>query len=234
MKLSSTSIHSIPGLRASNSYLIETDSGTLELIDAGMPGSSKKIIEYIKTIGKDPKSLSLIVLTHSDIDHSGSAAELKEAVPNAKIAIHEGDAPRLAGQKKLKEVKGAAGIAMGIMGSFIKFHPVNPDVVLKDGDIVGDLKTIWTPGHTEGSACFLDERNRALFVGDTLRTSSNDKIEFAPASMSVDVQQVKESVRNKLAGLDFDLLLPGHGPPILSEGSKQLGLLIASQQTSHA
>ena len=63
-----------------------------------MPGNERKIVEYAKKLGMEPGRLSYIILTHPDIDHSGSAAKLK-GLTGAKVAIHEADAPRLSGEK---------------------------------------------------------------------------------------------------------------------------------------
>ena len=101
----------IPGMRASNAYLRKTEAGELILIDSGMPGNAKRIAEYILGRNLDPKSLSLLLLTHADIDHAGSIWELKQKfAPDAKVAIHTEDAPRVSGEKKNKEVKGAMGV----------------------------------------------------------------------------------------------------------------------------
>src|SRR5208283_5194339 len=99
-------IHLIPSVRGANSYLIHSQGETI-IVDTGMPGNDARILDYVKRLGIEPSSISTIILTHPDIDHSGSVAKLKEKLTNAKVAIHEADAPRLAGEKKLKEVKGA-------------------------------------------------------------------------------------------------------------------------------
>ena len=40
-----------------------------------------------------------------------------------------------------------------------------PDVLLKDGDQVGSLLAVSSPGHTPGSMAFLDVRTKALTDG---------------------------------------------------------------------
>lgn len=40
------------------------------------------------------------------------------------------------------------------------------DVLLQDGDRVGSLLALKTPGHTPGSMSFLDTRSKILFAGD--------------------------------------------------------------------
>ncbi|MGA2874914.1 MAG: MBL fold metallo-hydrolase [Nitrososphaerales archaeon] len=230
MKLTPTT-DSIPGLKVSNAYLVQADSGELALIDSGMSGNAKRVYDFLTVRGIDPKSLTLILLTHPDLDHSGSVWELKEKyAPNARVAIHEDDAPRLSGEKKLKEVKGATGLMMGIMGSFLKFHPIKPDIILKDQEMIAGLQTIHTPGHTQGSVCFYNEKEKALFSGDTLITDGNKNVIYSGKSMSYDLEMTKKSVANKLKDLDFDLLFPGHGPPITSGASSKVKAIIENTQ----
>ena len=215
-------IHRIPGVRGANAYLCLTDEGTV-LIDTGMPGNEKKIIEYVRGIGLGPAQIQYIVLTHSDIDHSGSAARLKE-LTNAKVAIHEADAPRLSGEKKLKEVKGPIGVLLAVMGPFMRFTPLKPDVSLKGSERVLNLTVIHTPGHTDGSICLYKE-NETIFVGDALRTNSSGMVELPSKSMSVDMEQAKESIR-KISEFQYSALLPGHGPPITKDASRHVADLV--------
>lgn len=43
-------------------------------------------------------------------------------------------------------------------------------MLLGDGDSVGSLKAISTPGHTPGHMAFLDERSGILIAGDAWQT----------------------------------------------------------------
>ncbi len=209
-------IHRIENVRGANSYLVFTDAGAA-LVDTGMPGNEKKILEYVKGAGIDPKRLEYIVLTHPDIDHSGSVARLK-GLTNAKVAIHEADAPRLSGEKKLKEVKGATGVLFGLMSPFMRFKSVKADVLLQDSDKILDCKVIHTPGHTDGSISLYREKE-AIFVGDALRTDSKGMPRLPPDSMTANMEQAKESVR-KISTYQYTVLLPGHGPPITQDASR--------------
>jgi len=211
----SRGIHMIDGVNA-HSYLAIEDEGTA-IIDTGSPGCEKKIIAYCKSVGVEPGKIRYIILTHPDIDHSGSVAKLK-ALTEAKVAIHEADAPRLSGEKKLKEVKNATGaLLFGVLGRIMRFTPVQPDVLLKDSDRLLDLVVVHAPGHTDGSICLYKEKD-AIFVGDALRTNSAGKLRLPPGAMSVNMEQVKESVR-RISTLQYALLLPGHGPPVTEDAS---------------
>jgi glyoxylase-like metal-dependent hydrolase (beta-lactamase superfamily II) len=133
------------------------------------------------------------------------------------VAIHEADAPRLAGEKKLKEVKGATGVLFAAMSLFLRFTPVRPDVLLNDSDRILDCTVIHTPGHTDGSISLYREKE-AIFVGYALRTDSRGMPRLPSGSMTVNVEQAKESVR-KISTYRYVVLLPGHGPPITREAS---------------
>jgi glyoxylase-like metal-dependent hydrolase (beta-lactamase superfamily II) len=225
-------IHLIPEIRGANSYAVlgETHAGGeghLTLIDTGMPGNAPRIIEFLKSLGKEQMDSFTIILTHPDIDHSGSVAELKEKLGNVKVAIHEADAPRLTGEKPLKEVRGLVGLLFKAMFPFMKFKPVTPDVLLKDGEQVDGLSVIHTPGHTQGSICLYSERLKAMFAGDALRTDKNRSPKLPSAAMTFNIAEAKNSIR-KITSYEFELLLPGHGPPILTDASKKVKEFVAS------
>jgi len=208
-------IYSIPEMGMSNAYLVE-DGDKLLVIDTGMPGHAKKIVSYVKSLGKDPRSVETVVLTHPDLDHSGSAAQLKQ-LTGAKVAIHEEDAPRLAGEKPWSEAKGAAGFVIGILGLFIKLQPVPPDISLKEGGKLGPLTVLETPGHTSGSIS-LYKVGTALFSGDALLTNGRG---FFQEPRMVNEELGKHSIR-RMATLQFEYLLPGHGAPVEGNASEKL------------
>jgi len=208
-------IHLIPGVRGANAYLVIGREGLI-VVDTGLPGSAGKITDYIRSVGSDPSQVKYIVLTHPDIDHSGNVAKLKE-ITNAKVMIHEADAPRLSGEKETKKVKGAFGLLLKVTDSLMKFTPIKPDVLLKDLDKIDELTVIHTPGHTEGSIC-LYIAGKVLFVGDALRTNNNKKPELPPKSVTLDMNMAKSSLA-KISELEYPVLLPGHGPPLDQDAS---------------
>jgi len=209
-------IHQVDGVRGANSYLVLAQAGAA-VVDAGMPGNEEKILEYAGRVGVGPRDIRFIVLTHPDMDHSGSVARLK-TLTGAKVAIHELDAPRLAGEKKLKEIKGPLGPVLGVMGVFMRFTPVKPDILLRDSSTMLDLQVIHTPGHTAGSICLL-RQNEAMFVGDAMRTDSKGRPRLPSGAMTVDMEKARESLR-KISDYSYEALLPGHGPPIASGASR--------------
>jgi glyoxylase-like metal-dependent hydrolase (beta-lactamase superfamily II) len=203
-------IHLIPRVRGANAYLVKRDNGII-VVDTGLPGNAGKIIDYVQNIGGHPSDIKTIVLTHSDMDHAGSVARLKEET-KARVAIHEADAPRLSGEEEPKAVKGVLGLLLRAVAAVMRFKRIKADVLLKDSDIIDGLTVIHTPGHTEGSIC-LHLPGRALFVGDALLTDDERMLSLPRRSMSTNLDQAKESIK-KISELKYSVLLPGHGPPI--------------------
>ena len=215
-------IYLLDGIRGANSYLYVSED-SISVIDTGMPGNAERILEQIKTLNKTAQDVKLIILTHSDIDHSGSAAQLKK-LTGAKVAIHGGDAPSLSGEKELKRVKGFIGFIFRLVSRFMRFQPIKPDIILKDGDVLDHLKVIHTPGHTQGSIC-LYKAGDILFAGDAVRTDKNGNLKLPPEWMSLNMPEALESVK-KMAKLEFDILLPGHGAPVMNKASTKLKELL--------
>ena len=62
----------------------------ITLIDTGVSGSESRIFDYIRKIGRDPKEISTLILSHSHPDHIGAARSIHEAT-GCKILAHKGE-----------------------------------------------------------------------------------------------------------------------------------------------
>ena len=175
---------------SNNCYLI-VDENTNEsaLVDCSAFNDNMKAL-----IGDT--DLKYILLTHGHFDHTSGVKEVMERY-GAKLAISEEDA---------KMLKSAVHSLAAI--SRVPFDKTEPDLILKDGDVITlgsiEIKVIATPGHTKGGLCFLAEN--ALFTGDTLFCMSCGRTDFPGGSGA----EMLESLR-KLAALEGDYdVYPGH------------------------
>lgn len=210
-------VHRIDGVH-SNCYALVRDG--LILIDTGMPNSTKKILAYIQnTLKRTPSDLTTIILTHYHMDHVGSVSALVETT-GAKVAIHEADADFVSGRRSQPAPRGLTGMLFKGVTMFIRSRPVEPDLSLKNGDTIDGLTCIHTPGHTPGSICLLDSVSKTLFAGDLMRFSGST-LEGPPSQFTPDMTEVKRSIA-RIATLDFDILLPGHGVPLVPDAAERV------------
>ena len=122
-----------------------------------------------------------ILITHNHMDHIGALSELK-----SKLRIPIGAHPL--------DVRGL---------------PLQPEILLEDGEKVSygkiSLTVLHTPGHTPGSLCFLVGKH--LISGDTIFPGGPGKTK-SPA----DLKRIIESITSKIFVLPDDTAIyPGHG-----------------------
>ena len=211
-------IHRIDGVRGANAYLVIGQDQML-VIDTGLPGNAKRIAAYVERLGKDVSNIKFIILTHADIDHIGSAAELKR-MTGARLAIHADDAPILRGKQSFKTLRGPLGFLFKLAMRLTHFHPVEPDIILIADSEIGGFRIIHVPGHTNGSICIY-KPGRVVFVGDALKSDSSGNPKPPSRMASLDQAKARASLI-RIAALDFDTLLPGHGAPVVGNASQKL------------
>ena len=215
------SVHMIPSLTWSRAYLIVGE--TLTLIDSGLPWDPKRVLKYIRSIGRGPEEVEHILVTHSHPDHVGGTASLVRST-GALVVAHrsEGrgpntDAPRL----------GYTGL-FGRVGSPLPFlAPVYVDVQVVDGATIpihGGVSVIHTPGHTGGSICFLLDKSKTLFSGDTIFSDGRRLSRSVPFPGYHRESYIRSLER--LSRIEFEAVCGGHGRPLLSGGSHMLSELI--------
>ncbi|MGD8539321.1 MAG: MBL fold metallo-hydrolase [Candidatus Aminicenantes bacterium] len=96
-----------------------------------------------------------------------------------------------------------------------KYYDSTPDRLLEDGDILDyegiSVRVIHTPGHTEGSLCFLV--GDYIFSGDTLFKNDIGKVWAADENKTDEVRKkMLLAIREKLLALPGKTIVcPGHG-----------------------
>lgn len=186
------------GMMQTNCYIVKApESKEVVVID---PGDQIDIIEdYLK---KNDLECKTILLTHGHFDHILAAEELK-SLTGAKIYIHKEEAKFLSDPNlNLSAYMGNEKVSL------------EPDYLLNDEEEFSEAGLSWrvlhTPGHTEGSVCYLLKGEEILFSGDTLFYESVGRSDFPTGNQ----QTLIESIYNKLMLLDDVIeVYTGHGRP---------------------
>lgn len=175
-----------------NCYLIldlEDFSGIM--ID---PGGEIKNFEKIISSFK----IKHILLTHGHFDHILNVKKYKD-LTGAKIVMPE------------KEKSFSVDSNLNLSSRFLKsnlLESFSPDILVKEGDFIDfgkeKIKVIETPGHTQGSVCYIFKNN--IFSGDTLFFKTIGSTNFPTGSD----EDMEKSLR-KLYNLEGDYTIyPGH------------------------
>ncbi len=213
----------ITRLGVMNSYLVEEEDG-LTAVDTGMGGSAGAILAAAQVIGKP---IRRVLLTHAHMDHAGSLDALMAHLPNAEFLCSGQTARFLAGDMRLEVGQAQRKLS----GSFVRCKS-KPARLLADGDQVGSLQVITTPGHAPDHLAFLDSRDGTLYAGDAFQTQGGLAVSGdmrwlfpLPAWATWYKAAALESAR-KLAALNPSRLVVGHGPALESPGA-ELAVAIA-------
>ena len=214
-------VHLIPGVTANPYLLIDTNG--LILIDAGLPGSDKKILRYIAGPGFKPRDLKHIIITHADFDHVGGLAALKKA-SGAQVYASAIEAAAMAAGRASRAIRPKnilLKLVFKLITQFGKSTNVQVDELLSDGQILpflGGLQVLETFGHTPGHISLFAPLSGILFSGDSI-VSEEDKLFSSRQTVTWDRQKADESVR-KQAGLGARIVCPGHGPVVIDAKNK--------------
>lgn len=195
-----------------NCFLVREADG-FTLVDTGLRGSAGAIMLAAARLGAP---IRRIALTHAHIDHIGSLDRLMAALPACELAIGKRGARLLA--KDLSLDAGEHGKSLiGFTGAKSR-----PSRLLLEGERVGSLQAVASPGHTPGHLAYLDVRDNALLAGDAFTTQTGVVVAGVfkalfpfPALFSWNAVLAAKSAA-KLRGLNPSVLAVGHGPTIAS------------------
>lgn len=205
-------------------YLLIGEERSL-LVDTGCAHNpDQEIIPYMQSIGFDPASLTYILITHSDLDHQGGNAPMKQHAPQALLMCHNLDAPWVSDTEALIEGRysqfeadhgigygeaGKVGIRAGCLS-----HPL--DMTLEGGErfrLSADwtVEAIHTPGHTWGHMALYDPRSKTLISGEASMSTNIPNDDWSPAMPPTYCYvETYLNTQDQLARMDIDLLASAH------------------------
>ncbi len=187
-------VHKVSGAAFDGNVYLVMDKRPI-LVDAGMMAGPtlKNIKKFI-----DPAKIERIVLTHCHHDHSGAAPALKEAT-GARLMLSE------------KEVGCVGDELASVAYLFGQQAPeYKVDETLKEGMVldIGEwqLEVMETPGHSPGSLCLYERKEKVLFSGDTVFPDGNiGRTDMFGGSTEELVSSIE-----RLTELDVKIMYPGH------------------------
>ena len=201
-------IHKVEGTRVGNAYVVETDHGLL-VVDSGIRASAAPVLRTVERLGRPPADVRLLVLTHWHVDHIRGAAAVIRAT-GARLAIHQLDAPIIAGGELPTKGRRAMRLIIGLL----RVRSLTPDLILHDGDEVAGLRVVHVPGHTAGSIALV--RDGVVLTGDALLGDRQGRIRPPDPGLSLDPVAATASA-DRILALSPRLVLPGHGRPARPE-----------------
>lgn len=179
-----------------NTYVLESD-GVFAVIDPAFENA--ELLDFLKS-----KNVKYVLLTHGHFDHISGVNSVARAT-GAKVCVHSLDGEMLLDGNK----------------SYYNSHfssvqePIKADILLNDGDELEfgntKIRVMHTPGHTMGSVCYIFEKEKIIFSGDTLFRLSAGRTDLAGINPVLAGRNELASLK-KLAALDGDYTVyPGHG-----------------------
>lgn len=191
-----------------NAYLVREDDG-LTLVDTTLPHGAKKILAVA---GETGLPITRIVLTHAHGDHIGGLDSLVATLPGVEVAISARDARLLEKDLSLDPGEPQAPIRGDLRGARTRSTRT-----LAEGDRVGSLEVVASPGHTPGHVAFLDSRDGTLYCGDAfstrggVETSARANPRFPLVVMGTWHRPTTLASARALRALNASRLAPGHG-----------------------
>jgi glyoxylase-like metal-dependent hydrolase (beta-lactamase superfamily II) len=205
----------------SNAYLLDSGDGLI-LIDTGVAGRAGSVLAAIEATS-EVGPLRTIALTHAHSDHAGSLARVASARSGVPVVVGAADVPviRAGGIPPVPTPTSRLGAWLMGPAARVAVEPW-PDLrPITDGETVpgtADLRAVAAPGHTPGHHAFLwPAHGGVLLAGDTC-------VNLLGLRESL-VHEDRDAARSSLvrvAELDFEVAVFGHGPPIRGSAAARL------------
>jgi glyoxylase-like metal-dependent hydrolase (beta-lactamase superfamily II) len=185
------------------------------LIDTGFSRKAKSITRAFRDSNVPMDRVGKILLTHHHVDHMGGAAFLVENF-HVPLACHADDAPFVDGRTKTTTPL--------LLRPFMRVHHAPVSASLKDGDRIGPLLVVHTPGHTPGAVVYYHPVRKILFSGDAV-VERKGQLTMPAVRFATSLERAVQSL-SRIRELDVDVLLPGHGVPVTANVPSLLDDLI--------
>jgi glyoxylase-like metal-dependent hydrolase (beta-lactamase superfamily II) len=155
------------------SYVIPGDE--LTLIEAGPASTTETLLAGIRGLGYDPAAITRVLVTHIHLDHAGACGLLARRLPNAQFFVHPKGAKHLIDPSRLvASAERIYGARMAQLWGEILPVPAERVCVVADGEMVGALRALDTPGHAVHHHAYYDAESGVVFTGDVAGVRVSD------------------------------------------------------------
>lgn len=211
------------------SYLVaRAASDGLVAVDAGMKSHGNDILAAIGSLGRSPRDVKAILLTHWHNDHSAGASELAE-LSGADVYYSATEADHLTRRAAFKGLRGRLSsrvpetgplvLLKGLLGNAPQ-EPVTATRFISDGEtVLGEFEVIATPGHTSGHVSYYHGTTQTLFAGDALAVV-HGRLRFMARPVTEDVRAARDSMARCL-DREIRYVCPGHREPLSCDTQSQ-------------
>ncbi len=183
-----------------NTYVLANENKECLIIDPGCytKEEQKRFDDFIETSGY---KIEKIIITHCHIDHILGVAHLED-----KFGVGAWIHP--AGKEFLRASVGYASVF-----GFDVERVISAAGFINEGEEISlgseKIDILYTPGHAEGSVCFVNHAQKMVFSGDVLFNGSIGRTDLPTG----DYELLISSIKDKLMVLGDDYTVyPGHGP----------------------
>jgi hydroxyacylglutathione hydrolase len=132
-------------------------------------------------ISANELTLKKVIFTHGHHDHIGGLKKLLQHIPDVDVYIGE--------EEKEFFTKANLNLSEFLGTSFIYEGKVH---YVKNGEMIGDFEVIDTPGHTIGSKCYYNSKEKIMISGDTLFRRSYGRYDLPTGNGQVLFQSLRK------------------------------------------
>ena len=187
------------------------------LVDAGTRQARRRILRQLQ--GRQVRAHAL---THVHPDHQGASHAVCTAL-DIPLWVGEDDADAMESAEVMAERSGG-GLETLVQRTLMTGPPHPVARRLREGDEVAGFTVLETPGHTRGHVAYWREADRTLVAGDVFFNvnplTGRRGLQAPPDGFNEDTEGNRES-RRRLAALDPEVVVFGHGPPLRDRGALQ-------------
>jgi len=148
--------------------LRDENRGLRAIVDTGPSSTAPVLLESLKRHGVT--RLDYILLTHIHLDHSGGLADVLEAFPTARVAVHPKGKRHLVDPERLWQSSLEVIPDMAVV--YGEPAPVDEKVFLPEPLDVPGVESLDTPGHAPHHRSFVYQagEKKILFAGEAAST----------------------------------------------------------------